>query len=68
MGAIGMRVQRADKNITIIHSNPHFSPSVNVLWSQKQLEKSCFLQWKRFSSESGKKYAQTKLYLQGKEF
>ncbi len=31
MGAIKMRVQRADKNITIIDS----SLSINVLWSEK---------------------------------
>ncbi len=31
MGAVRMRVQTADKNITIIHT----SPSVNVLWSEK---------------------------------
>ncbi len=33
MGAVRMRVQIADKNITI---NPHqSSPSVNVLWNEK---------------------------------
>ncbi len=32
MGAVRMRVQTADKNITIIHT----TPSVKVLWSQKQ--------------------------------
>ncbi len=31
MGAVRMRVQTADKNITIIHT----SPSVNVLWNKK---------------------------------
>ncbi len=37
MGAVRMRVQTADKNITIIHKyDPHnFSPSINVLWSEK---------------------------------
>ncbi len=31
MGAVRLRVQTADKNITIIHS----SPSNNILWSEK---------------------------------
>ncbi len=31
MGAVRMRVQTADKNITITHT----SPSVNILWSEK---------------------------------
>ncbi len=32
MGAVRMRVQTADKNMTIIHINPrHSSPSINIL-------------------------------------
>ncbi len=46
MGAVRMRVQTADKNITIIHSQ-----SVNVLWSEK-LGRECRKSWERtFSLE-----------------
>ncbi len=33
MGAVRMRVQTADKNITVITSNS--STSINILWSEK---------------------------------
>ncbi len=38
MGAVRMRVQTADKNITIIPITPHHSsPSVNVFWNESCL-------------------------------
>ncbi len=63
MGAVRMRVQTADKNITIIHT----TPAINILWNEnnsmlknfhfKQVlyTKYRFLQWKSNLSESGEK-------------
>ncbi len=68
MGAVRMRVQTADKNITIIHK--YFSPSVKVLkWKAACLLETNPLKYfpakwessiiyKVVSSESGEKYAQ----------
>ncbi len=35
MGAVRMRVQTADKNITILHTTPVHQLTCEILWSQK---------------------------------
>ncbi len=35
MGAVRMRVQTADKNITIIHKHHDSSPLMNIMWSKE---------------------------------
>ncbi len=62
MGAVRMRAQTADKNISIIHD------SVNQLtsWSKESIHNAVFSSEKHISSESGEKRAPIKHSLQAK--
>ncbi len=59
MGAVRMRVQTADKNITIIHTTPGQQLTSCEVKSALSSENAIL-------SESGQKYAQIKHYLQDK--
>ncbi len=68
MGAVRMRAQTADKNITIIHSTPvhHLMKLMKMILTKIQVHNNNSSNEKVFWSDSGEKSAQIKHRLQDK--